>query len=348
MAILVIPKEITKDPERLVAALEQFKIERLVLVPTLLRAILMYLELKNEPRLLFNLKIWVCSGEILSTILAESFFDYFQEQTHILCNFYGSTEIMGDVTYFICESKKQIQCFDKVPIGYPVDNTVIYILNNDLSPVKAGETGEMFVSGSNLADGYVNGRDPHRFIVNPLATDPSKFKQTEITVSARLRKQFSFTEKQFSEYDRLYRTGDYASVQKGGCIIYEGRTDSQIKIRGYRVDLTEVEKNVLSIDGIDKAIVLCYHAGEIDQALLSFVTLSDDAVMRQEAQLEHTLKAKLADYMVPQVIIIDSVPLLVNGKIDRQSLLKMYENTNNNGEYATLVAIQKTLNETSE
>ncbi|KAG4068312.1 hypothetical protein HA402_007832 [Bradysia odoriphaga] len=132
------------------------------------------------------------------------------------------------------------------------------------------------------------------------------------------------------EYERSYRTGDYTSVQKGGCIIYEGRTDSQIKIRGYRFDLSEIEKNVLSIDGIDKAIVLCYHAGEIDQALLSFVTLSDDAMTVQEAQLEHALKAKLADYMVPQVIIIDSVPLLVNGKVDRQSLLKMYENTNNN------------------
>lgn len=136
----------------------------------------------------------------------------------------------------------------------------------------------------------------------------------------------------FLEYDRLYRTGDFASMQKGGCIIYEGRTDSQIKIRGYRIDLTEIEKNVLSIDGIDKAIVLCYHAGEIDQALLSFVTLSDDATLRQESQLEHVLKSRLADYMVPQIIIIDTVPLLVNGKVDRQSLLKMYENTNNNGE----------------
>lgn len=89
---------------------------------------------------------------------------------------------------------------------------------------------------------------------------------------------------------------------------------------------------MLTIDGVDKAIVLCYHAGELDQALLSFVTLSDGATLRQEAQLENVLKTKLADYMVPQIIIIDSVPLLVNGKIDRQSLLKMYENTNNNGE----------------
>lgn len=121
-------------------------------------------------------------------------------------------------------------------------------------------------------------------------------------------------------------------MQKGGCIIYEGRTDSQIKIRGYRVDLTEIERNVLSIKDVDKAIVLCYHAGEMDQALLCFVTLSSDATYTQEAQLETVLKSKLAEYMVPQIIIIDSVPLLVNGKIDRQSLLKMYENTNNNGE----------------
>lgn len=135
----------------------------------------------------------------------------------------------------------------------------------------------------------------------------------------------------FPEYDRLFRTGDFASMQKGRCIIFEGRTDSQIKIRGHRVDLSEVEKNVVIIDGVDKAIVLCYRAGEIDQALLSFVTLSSGVTSKQAVQLENILKTKLADYMVPQIVIIDTIPLLVNGKIDRQSLLKMYENTNNNG-----------------
>lgn len=131
----------------------------------------------------------------------------------------------------------------------------------------------------------------------------------------------------------MYRTGDYASTQKGGYIQYEGRTDSQIKIRGYRVDLSEIEKNVLSIDGIDKAIVLCYHAGDLDQALLAFVTPDKEIChMSFAMQVENLLKSKLVDYMVPQIIIIDSVPLLVNGKIDRQTLLKMYENTNNNGE----------------
>lgn len=128
---------------------------------------------------------------------------------------------------------------------------------------------------------------------------------------------------------RLYRTGDFASIDKG-IIYYEGRTDSQIKIRGHRVDLSEVEKCILNIEGIDKAVVLCYHAGEIDQALLAFITLQDD-INFTGIQIESKLKDMLPEYMLPQVVILEFIPLLVNGKVDRQSILKMYENTNNNG-----------------
>lgn len=174
MSVLVIPKDVTKDPERLVEALESYRIERLVLVPTLLRALLMYLPLRNEPNLLHALRVWVCSGESLPASLASEFFDYFQEGTHVLCNFYGSTEIMGDVTYFVCDCKRQVLNYDKIPIGYPINNTVVYILDGDYRPVKMGQTGELFVSGLNLAAGYVNGRDKFRFIENPLAADPSE------------------------------------------------------------------------------------------------------------------------------------------------------------------------------
>lgn len=126
LSILVVPKSITKDPERLVDLLEKYKIRRLVLVPTLLRSILMFLKLNDgntkfkmlqRDRLLYNLKIWICSGEPLPVALAASFFDYFSEGIHTLYNFYGSTEVMGDVTYFACESKKQLSYFDHVPIG---------------------------------------------------------------------------------------------------------------------------------------------------------------------------------------------------------------------------------------
>lgn len=299
---MVVPKEVTKDPERLVATLEKYKIERLVLVPTLLRSLLMYLPLQCNGNLLRGLKIWICSGEPLTLSLAKEFFTYFEEGVQILCNFYGSTEVMGDVTYFVCESKKQLDNYERVPIGIPVNNTVIYLLDSDYRPVKDENIGELFVSGFNLAHGYVNGRDPERFIENPLAVD--------------------------MKYDRIYRTGDFASTHKG-ILYYEGRTDSQIKIRGHRVDLSEVEKNIASINGITKAVVLCYHTGEIDQALLAFVTLNEHITVTG-LQLEEELKILLPQYMIPQVIVLDSVPLLVNGKVDRQSLLKMYENTNNN------------------
>lgn len=143
----------------------------------------------------------------------------------------------------------------------------------------------------------------------------------------------------FLGYNNLYRTGDYASILKGGAIQYEGRTDSQIKIRGHRVDLTEVERHLFALQAVDKGLVLCYRAGEIDQALLAFVTVEEAARPLTGMQIEAALSGKLADYMMPQVIVVDTIPLLVNGKVDRQTLLKMYENTNNNGENALNLAL---------
>lgn len=174
MAILVVPKHITRDPSQLVSLLEKYQIERMVLVPTLLKSILIYVTLKKDVKYLNKLKYWICSGETLPTSLAIEFYDYFDEKAHFLCNFYGSTEIMGDVAYFTCEGKEQLRHYDNVPIGCPVSNTVIYLLDGEYRPVKAGTIGELYVSGSNLANGYVNGRDKERFIENPLAVDPSK------------------------------------------------------------------------------------------------------------------------------------------------------------------------------
>lgn len=140
----------------------------------------------------------------------------------------------------------------------------------------------------------------------------------------------------------MYQTGDYASVLKGGIIHYEGRTDSQVKIRGHRVDLSEIEKHLLEVVGVKKGVVLCYHAGQMDQAILAFASL-DSASQLHELQLEKIVRNKLPEYMTPQVIIIDHIPLLINGKIDRQTLLKMYENTNNNGTKISFDFIQSKL-----
>lgn len=164
----------TKDPTQLAAALDKYGIERLVLVPTLLRSILIYLSIANDAKLLRRLRLWICSGETLSASLATEFYDYFAEEEHILCNFYGSTEIMGDVTYFVCEGRAQLQKYISIPIGRPIINTNIYLLNSEMKPVRRGEIGELFVAGANLAHGYVNGRDKDRFVDNSLTVEPRK------------------------------------------------------------------------------------------------------------------------------------------------------------------------------
>lgn len=129
----------------------------------------------------------------------------------------------------------------------------------------------------------------------------------------------------------MYRTGDFASILKGGIVQYEGRTDSQIKLRGHRIDLLEIERHLLSVKDIDKGIVLSYHADKNDQAILAFATLMPSSRLQNGIQIEDLLREKLVDYMVPQIILIDKIPLLVNGKVDRQYLLEMYENRNNHG-----------------
>ncbi|BES96998.1 AMP-Hypothetical protein enzyme [Nesidiocoris tenuis] len=297
--LLIVPKEITTNPQRLVNFLHQYEIGRLVLVPSLLKAILLYTEISVQNlKLLKKLKIWVCSGEPLAASLVKHFFKNFHSGEHVLYNFYGSTEMMGDVTFHEMKTPEDISSGGKVPIGFPVDNTVIYLLNNSLQPVASGEVGELYAAGLNIAAGYVNGRDAERFIQNPFSVDP--------------------------EYSSLYRTGDYAKIVKG-TLLFEGRTDSQVKVRGHRVDLSEVEAAVVKCPEVQKGIVLCYNPGEHDQQLVAFVELKT-GVDVTPYNIEQKLTSSVPKYAIPQVIIIEEMPFLVNGKIDRQTLLKQYKN----------------------
>lgn len=149
-----------------------------MLVPILLTDILAYLRLQNQ-RLLSNLKTWVSCGETLTTSLAAEFFKYFHDGTHRLCNFYGCTEVMGDVTYYVCENIEQVADLTKVPIGCPIDNTAIVLMDDNFNLVKKGDRGEIFVTGLSLANGYVNGREKSKYIHNRFTDNPSNyFKKT--------------------------------------------------------------------------------------------------------------------------------------------------------------------------
>ncbi|XP_011165813.1 tyrocidine synthase 1 [Solenopsis invicta] len=302
--IVIVPKSVTKDPEKFVPLLEKHQIQRLVLVPSLLHSLLMYLGLQNNDNVLDRLKLWICSGETLSVALADQFLTTFDKKDKILANFYGSTEVMGDVTYYLLSKRAQLQGMEKVPIGKPIDNCIIYLVNKDMRLVPQGEVGELIVAGRNLAAGYIRERDTHKFLDNPHAIDPG--------------------------YPRIFRTGDYAKIVKGS-IIFEGRVDSQIKIRGHRVDLTEVEKVIARIPDIDKVVVLCHKPGELTQALIAFVTIVDGTTL-SKSEIEDFLQRTLPPYMLPQIFIVDHIPLLTNGKTDRQTLLKKYESSCSNEE----------------
>ncbi|KYM95748.1 PREDICTED: mycosubtilin synthase subunit C-like [Cyphomyrmex costatus] len=295
--LVIVPKCVTKNPEKFIPLLEKHQVQRLVLVPSLLRSLLMYLNLQNNDNVLDHLKLWICSGETLSVALADQFFTTFNDKNKILANFYGSTEVMADVTYYLLSKRTQLQGMKKVPIGKPIDNCIIYLVNKDMQVVPQGEIGELIVAGRNLAEGYICEQDTHKFLDNPYTID--------------------------SEYSRIFCTGDYAKIIKES-IIYEGRVDSQIKIRGHRVDLTEIEKVIARIPDIDNVVVLCYKPGELSQILLAFVTIMNDTTL-SNYEIEDFLQQMLPPYMLPKIFIVDYIPLLVNGKTDRQTLLKKYE-----------------------
>lgn len=170
--LVIVPREVTKNPETFVQVLEKHKIQRLVLVPSLLQSMLMYLNLQNKQDLLPSLKLWICSGETLSIALADKFFVTFHGDNRILANFYGSTEIMGDVTYHIMRDRNDLKLAEKVPIGKPMDNCIVYLVDKDMRLVPQGEIGELLIAGKNLAAGYLRDRESHRFSDNPHVIDP--------------------------------------------------------------------------------------------------------------------------------------------------------------------------------
>ncbi|XP_076059253.1 beta-alanyl-bioamine nonribosomal peptide synthetase ebony-like isoform X2 [Oratosquilla oratoria] len=296
--LVVIPKCITRAVDELVAVLDRERIGRLVLVPSLLRSILLHCTASSSAPKLSHLRLWVCSGEVFTPDLLRSFFTIFKEGQTI-CNFYGSTEVMGDVTYIrFCSAKDAEDKLhqSKVPIGGPVTGCRIYLLDRTLSPATEGQAGEIFAAGANLALGYVGQVEKDKFIDNPHSNNP--------------------------DFAKLYRTGDFGRIARG-LLMYEGRTDSQVKIRGHRVDLSEVHAAIQAIPGVSKSYVLCYKPGEVNQALVAFYVSPVEEL--SPALLKVQVAFALAPYMQPTLFRVDDLPLLVNGKVDRQKLLRMFE-----------------------
>jgi len=286
--LVIIPDEVVKDSKRLVNLLHKHNVTRLVLVPSLLRAIL-----EDEDDLgnqLGSLRICVCSGETLPASLGKKFHEQLPHTR--LINLFGSSEVAADVT---CFEVTTLEGEASVPIGRPIANTQVYILTDELRPAAIGVPGEIYVGGEGLARGYLNHPEmtAERFVPNP-----------------------------FVKGERLFRTGDAGRYQPDGNLEYRGRSDHQVKLRGFRIELGEIETTLKSHEHVEEAVVVLRSLADQKDGepfLVAYLTAtgSDPST----AELRSYLRAKLPAYMVPSLFVkLERMPLTASGKLNRLEL----------------------------
>ena len=291
--LVLIPDEVVKDPGVFIAALSANRVTRLVLVPSLLRVILETSE--DLAQQLKSLRYCVCSGETLTAELARSFRERVPHA--ILLNLYGSSEVAADVLYYEVSNKEGLH---NIPIGKPIANTNVFILDSNFEPVPLGVLGQIYVGGDGLARGYWNSAQltAEKFVPHPFSGQPGA---------------------------RLFRTGDIGRYLPDGNIEYHGRRDHQVKVRGYRIELGEIETSLKGCPSVQDAVVMLRQSTSGNKYLVGYVVYGaspskvHDAAMSSE--LRNLLKKSLPDYMLPaHFVFLQQLPLTPSGKIDRRTL----------------------------
>ena len=286
---VIIPQEAVLDPELLLQVLARERVTRIVLVPSQLRALLEHTP--NLEQRVPALKLWSCSGEVLPGDLADRFRAAFPAAR--MLNIYGASEVAADAT---CHEVTE-RHITSVPIGRPISNTQIYLVDEGSHPVPIGIRGEIYVGGEGLARGYLNQPKltSERFVRNWIAPEQSA---------------------------RLYRTGDLGRWRGDGAIEYLGRVDSQIKLRGIRIELGEIESVLASHPVVREAVVAV--SGEAEQQKLgAYLVVKDGITLPGAGELRRYMRTKLPEHMVPASYWqIEEVPRLPSGKVNRAALEK--------------------------
>jgi amino acid adenylation domain-containing protein len=287
--LVIIPDDVLKDPHQFLEALSVNGVTRLVLVPSLLRVMLE--TGRDLPRKLGQLRYCVCSGETLPVDLASAFREQLPNTN--LINLYGSSEVAADVTCYEVDNTHEL---NSIPIGKPIANTGLYILDADFRLAPVGAIGEICVGGEGLARGYLD--------------------RAELTAEKFVPHPFS---KQRGA--RLFRTGDIGRYLPDGNVEYRGRRDHQVKVRGFRVELGEIEATLANHPKVEQAIVVAVDGERGEKQLVAYVSANGEAPANSE--LRAHLRRTLADYMIPAgFVLLDKFPLTASGKINRLALPK--------------------------
>ncbi|MCL1809124.1 MAG: amino acid adenylation domain-containing protein [Clostridiales bacterium] len=286
--LCILAPEAEKNPEEVIEAICENSVTTLHFVPSMLNVFLDYVEATKSAHKLESLTQVFSSGEALSVDTARKFYEMLYVPMGIkLHNLYGPTEATVDVSYFDCFENG---CPDQIPIGKPIDNTQLFIVDKENHLLPAGVPGELFISGVCLGRGYLNREELTR----------EKYVDGVCEVGKR-----------------MYKTGDLAKWLPDGNIAYLGRNDFQVKIRGNRIELGEVQSRVSEYGGIKEAVVISREVKGNDCLFCFYV--ADKTI--EPRDLKNHLLLSLPDYMVPAYFVkLDEMPLSGNGKIDRKRL----------------------------
>ncbi|MGW0707122.1 non-ribosomal peptide synthetase [Streptomyces sp. NPDC002643] len=281
---LLVEQEVILDVGRFVDRIAEGRVNVLQVVPSYLEAVLAHLE--QRPCELRALRGVSVTGEALKRELAERWFATMP--TIPLVNAYGLTETSDDTNHEVMHRAPE---GDRVPLGRPIGNVRVYVVDEHLALVPLGAPGEIVFSGVCVGRGYVN--DPER-------TRPA------------------FTTDPYRPGERLYRSGDQGRWRPDGKLEFLGRRDTQVKVRGFRIEIGEVENALLRVDGVRDGAVVVVHGDRL-------VAFHSGRPLDGEA-LRERLAVSLPEYMVPSVFHWrESLPLTANGKTDRRSLTALAE-----------------------
>ncbi|GIF23080.1 amino acid adenylation domain-containing protein/non-ribosomal peptide synthase protein (TIGR01720 family) [Actinoplanes tereljensis] len=310
-AVVLPPADAAQDPADLAALIRRHRVTGITLVPSLVSAFLLSDEVRADPSWAATLR-WVSSGgEALSGDLAR--------QWHALTgtrldNFYGPTETAVQVTWWPNDGSHG----PAVPIGGPVANTSLYVLDDCLQPVPVDAVGELYVAGAQLARGYLKapGQTAQRFVADPFGAPG----------------------------ERMYRTGDLVRRDSGGNLTYVGRADDEIKVRGARIDPAEIESWLSGQPGVAQAAVAALVTGSGAVRLVAGVVPAPGAPRPDGAALLAAAGTALPPALVPSaVLVLDALPLTPNGKIDRAAIAALPLAPNSKIDQAAIAAAARSI-----
>ncbi|OMP77243.1 non-ribosomal peptide synthetase [[Flexibacter] sp. ATCC 35208] len=282
---LVYDRNLVLNPAALLQQVAAEKVTILELVPSYLSILLNLIEEGAHTIQLPDLRYLIMTGETLKPALVNRWFMLYPGIPMV--NAYGPTEAADDITHYKISGPLEV---DNIPVGYPVQNMKIYIVNEQLQQCPIGIKGEIMVSGVGVGRGYIN----------------DKVKTTGAFMNDPFRNDTSV---------RLYKTGDVGRYLESGAIEFFGRKDYQVKVRGFRIELEEIEKTITFSPFVQDAVVIDKQAPNGDTYLSAYVVAKDGYDVET---LRNYMSARLPDYMIPAYFtVIPALPVTANGKTDR-------------------------------